>query len=87
MKKIIILTLTALMMVGCEMKQTTENIEAPYGGNLGTTSYHTILIDSCEYVTGTYKLAHKGNCRFCAERDSIKRKKELEELVIKLKEK
>lgn len=44
MKKIIPLALTALMMVGCEMKQTTENIEAPYGGNLGTTAYQTILL-------------------------------------------
>jgi hypothetical protein len=32
-----------------------------------------------EYITYT----HKGNCRFCKER----RQKELEELVIKLKEK
>lgn len=91
MKKIILLTLTALIMVGCEMKQTTENIEAPYGGNLTTTAFQTILIDSCEYVTtGTYKLAHKGKCRFCEKHDSIKwekRKKELEELIIKLKEK
>lgn len=84
MKKIILLAFTTLMMVGCEMKQTTENIEAPYGGNLMTTAFQTILIDSCEYVTtGTYKLAHKGNCHFCKER----RQKELEELVIKLKEK
>lgn len=83
MKKIIISTLTALMMVGCEMKQTTENIEAPYGGNLGNTPFQTILIDSCEYVTGTYKLSHKGNCRFCEER----RQKELKELVEQLKKK
>lgn len=89
MKKIILLALAALMMVGCEMKQATENIEAPYGGNLNTSTFQTILIDSCEYIKGTYKLSHKGNCRFCEERDSIKwekRRKELEELVIKLKE-
>jgi hypothetical protein len=86
MEKLILLALTALMMVGCNMKQTTENIEAPFGGDITNTKYQTILIDSCEYITGTRSLAHKGNCRFCEEHDSIKwekRKKELKELVIK----
>ena len=45
--------------------------------------YTYIELDSCEYITGLNQLAHKGNCRFCKER----RQKELEELVIKLKEK
>lgn len=26
------------------------------------------VIDSCEYITWGHGLAHKGNCRFCAER-------------------
>lgn len=30
--------------------------------------YSTIVIDSCEYIEAFKKLAHKGNCRFCAER-------------------
>jgi hypothetical protein len=85
MKKLILLALTTLMMVGCEFsveKDTKECIK----------SYHIIILDSCEYYSNTmsYDLTHKGNCRFCKERDSIKwekRKKELEELVIKLKEK
>lgn len=82
-KKIILLALTALMVVGCEMKQTTENIEAPFGGNIATTAYQTILIDSCEYIVGHSRMAHKGNCRFCKER----RQNELEELFKELKEK
>lgn len=69
MKKIILLALTALMMVGC------DNNGKPLG-------YSYIELDSCEYVVGVYQFAHKGNCRFCEER----RQKELEELVIKLKE-
>ena len=76
-KKIILLALTTLMMVGC------DNNGKPLG-------YTYIELDSCEYIAGLNQLAHKGNCRFCKERDSIKwekRKKELEELVIKLKEK
>ena len=77
MKKIILLALTALMVIGC------DNNGTPLG-------YRYLELDSCEYVEGLNQLAHKGNCRFCKERDSIKwekRKKELEELVIKLEEK
>ena len=48
--------------------------------------YEVIIIDSCEYIRGyrtlDYRLAHKGNCKFCKER----RQKELEDLVYKLKE-
>jgi hypothetical protein len=82
MKKLILLALTALMMVGC------ENIKNDDGTYSLATSPHTYIIDSCEYIgyigygTGDI-IAHKGNCRFCKER----RQKELEELVIKLKEK
>lgn len=81
MKKIILLALTALMMVGCRYKST--------GVNIIEASNAVIIVDgntldSCEYYPN---YGHKGNCRFCAERDSIKRKKELEELVTKLKEK
>jgi hypothetical protein len=78
MKKIILLALTALMMVGCNYTPTDH-----------TTSdgKQVVLIDSCEYIkysngTGAH-YSHKGNCRFCKER----RQKEQEELVIKLKKK
>jgi uncharacterized protein YcfL len=87
-KKLVLLSLTALIIVGCN--QSTENREAPLGGNILTTSYQTVIVDSCEYILGASKIAHKGNCHFCKDRDSIKwekRKKELEELLIKLKEK
>lgn len=80
MKKIILLALTALMMGGCDEKQS-DGTYKPY-------FYKTYIIDSCEYIgyaAGSYGdyLAHKGNCRFCKERWQ----KEFEELVIKLKEK
>ena len=86
MKKIILLALTALMMMGCEHKTAAEiEKQKRFKG------FSIIVIDSCEYLkdreTSGYKgygyFAHKGNCRFCKER----RQKELEELVIKLKEK
>ena len=79
MKKIILLALTALMMVGC-VEKSTQPIELH--------TLNTYIVDSCEYVgkgIGSYSgiLAHKGNCRFCAER----RKQELELLAEQIKEK
>ena len=76
MKKLIFLALTALMTAGCSYN-SNRNIDTKIEGAI----YGTIIIDSCEYIRGLDKLAHKGNCRFCKER----RQKELEELVIKLK--
>ena len=86
-KKIILLSFISLVIIGCDVKQP-DGTYKPY-------SYRTYIIDSCEYVgyaSGSQSdyLSHKGNCHFCKERDSIKwekRKKELEELVIKVKEK
>ena len=77
MKKIILLALTTSMMVGCDYK----NPDGSYDTSR-SIEFETIVIDSCEYIDGYYKLAHKGNCRFCKER----RQEELKELVEKLKE-
>ena len=80
MKKIILLALAALTMVGCISDEEKAKIYEDDG-------FATLTYDSCEYVfkTAGYKgfLAHKGNCRFCKER----RQKELKELVEQLKEK
>lgn len=77
MKKLILLTLIAFMMVGCVKKDSNGHITV----NTGYDNPKISVIDSCEYVNWGYGLAHKGNCCFCKER----RQKELEELVIKLK--
>jgi len=78
MKKIILLALTALMMVGCGNGKTVDE-----DTEICKEHYHTIILDSCEYISNDnlWDMTHKGNCRFCKERDSIKwekRKKELE---------
>lgn len=99
MKKIILLALTALMMVGCD----TRTEEQRYNDYLQKQNevkrqierwkgYSVIVVDSCEYIVKTidydkgYRnatqsgyLAHKGNCRFCAER----RKQEMEKVNYK----
>ena len=78
MKKIILLALTALMMMGCDWNSDYK-VDTKKDGIL----YGVIEIDSCEYIRGSARLAHKGNCRFCKER----KQKELKELVEQLKEK
>ena len=70
MKKIILLLLTALMMVGCDLN--------PEGATRIDDVYYSITVDSCEYIICKGNLrTHKGNCRYCAER----RKQEIKELI------
>ena len=75
MKKLLILSLLFSILFSCsnetdnsktKYKPTDKNYKA-----IGTDalSYDIIVIDSCEYVTRFHKLAHKGNCRFCKERN------------------
>ena len=63
MKKLVLLTLAALMMVGCNYR----NPDGSYDTSKSMTM-ETVVIDSCEYISGYYRLAHKGNCRYCQER-------------------
>ena len=77
MKQIAIFTIGALtfyMLAGImfladtqEAKSNRESIHAPMDPDT-PSYYHTMVIDSCEYIDAPYKLVHKGNCRFCAER-------------------
>ena len=86
MKKIILLVLTTLMIVGCEYKTDAKIEEAKR-----LNGFNIVVIDSCEYLKtsaasghqGYGYFAHKGNCHFCKER----RQKELKELVKQIKEK
>lgn len=77
MKKLLLLAFTAMMMVGCD-DRTTAEIEEEKRLN----GFNIFIVDSCEYISRGYWLAHKGNCKFCAER----RKQELKELVEQLKD-
>lgn len=77
MKKIILLALAALMMVGCD--NTDANGHIKLDGGFDTPG--SFIIDSCEYISWVYGFTHKGNCRFCKER----RQQELKELVEQLK--
>ena len=86
MKKIIILALITLMMVGCYQAKANHdkrlNLVSDY-------EIKTIVYQGCEYVVmeSYFKshavITHKGNCKYCKERSE----KELKELVEQLKEK
>lgn len=66
MKKLVLLALAALMMVGC-----IEHKGTPIKDSNNCT-WEVVTIDSCEYIVeyGKYGsvLSHKGNCRFCQQR-------------------
>lgn len=53
----------------------SEVIVHIHGIERGDRNYQTITIDSCEYLykRSGYResIAHKGNCKYCAQRDSI----------------
>lgn len=63
MKKLVLLALSAMIMVGCNYR----NPDGSYDTSKSMTM-ETVVIDSCEYVYGSNRLAHKGNCKYCQQR-------------------
>ena len=59
-------------------KSNRDSIQAQTSHGVAD-GYSTIVIDSCEYIEAFNRLAHKGNCKFCAERH----KSELKEMKMK----
>ena len=66
------LALMALLLMSCGQKARTEKDS--------TLEYDVIEIDSCEYIMASnpkrvagrkvISIAHKGNCKYCKERNS-----------------
>lgn len=79
MKKLILLALLAVIMAGCgsDIKYTKHQTT--------TQSVGVFEYDSCEYITIYQGVSHKGNCKYCAQRDSIKWEKRKAEIVELLK--
>lgn len=67
---VIILGILFMSMDGSDQEYKSNNI--PEYEISPTSNIHRCIIDSCEYIVWNQGLAHKGNCKFCAER----RKKE-----------
>lgn len=79
MKKLIIFALSAVIMAGC----FTDGYEI----HKSSRAFADVIYDSCEYVlsNAVEMMAHKGNCKFCAKRDSIKWEKRKTEIIEQLK--
>lgn len=80
MKKVLILALLAVIMVGCKNREVYKR---------SGDSCIVYDVDGCEYIKlrSAYGFQHKGNCKYCADRDSIKWEKRKAEIVELLKEK
>lgn len=90
MKKIFILISILFVIVSCNESRVDTKVyhEVEITNDIydvnGEFRLRTVVIDSCEYLIGSYCgsyagfgfMAHKGNCKYCAER----RKRELENL-------
>lgn len=44
----------------------------------------TIEYDNCEYVKKGFSISHKGNCKYCAERDSIRTRNLIDTVLIEV---
>ena len=76
MKHLIKLLLVSVIFLGCGMQPRNEGMD---NGKVETKigDYTIRTIDSCEYIEyehgvfdqRVYSLTHKGNCRYCKERN------------------
>ena len=64
----VVIGIVMIVIGGCSDNYTDEAELTTYKIYGGYT-YEVFVIDSCEYLKGYESLAHKGNCRFCKERN------------------
>ena len=82
---LLILTLKFAFSFGASTIQTAdlETIVGNYTVMLDGSYMYTFIIDSCEYIGSGYSgMTHKGNCKFCAEREA-KKFRELDSLILR----
>lgn len=64
-----IVIILQMFLIFHNIETSPKEEEKPIFTDSSTSGYYsTIVIDSCEYIEAFNRLAHKGNCRFCAER-------------------
>lgn len=87
MKKLLLLALTAIMMAGCDRTQRNTDgsiVLDTYWKEHSIDNPYSVVVDSCEYICWRSRMAHKGNCKYCEYRDSIKwekRKREIKNIL------
>lgn len=65
--------LAVLLLTSCDRKNPDGSYDPERSLGL-----RVIRIDSCEYIQYSYGFAHKGNCRYCAERNRKMMKEQLD---------
>ncbi len=75
MKKLLTMLAFSAMLVACAETNADGSIKL----DEGIDNPSTRVIDSCEYIVWGHGLAHKGHCKFCAERRRNELKKIIEE--------
>jgi hypothetical protein len=83
MKKLALIIALVAILTSCE--SPVKNVEHTTQPNVG---YNIVVIDSCEYIEvdygifdqRIYSLTHKGNCKFCAERQRKMIREEIERM-------
>ena len=87
LKKLSLLALAVVLLAGCSTSSETNHLQKEEDADIKERwhGFHVEIIDSCEYILrytertnnhqgfGQSFMAHKGNCKYCAER----RKQEL----------
>ena len=73
MKKVLLVLISLVVLLGgCKEKSDNQ---------IPRSNWAIHEIDSCEYVFVGLRMAHKGNCKYCEERQDKKRR----ELLVELK--
>lgn len=79
MKKLLLLALLAMIMVGCKDKSYES---------YNTDGYSITIIDSCEYIINSNAygdvVVHKGNCKFCMERNKKMMKEQVDAALLEI---
>ena len=74
---LVAIILAALLLTSCDVK----NPDGSYNSER-SLNFNTIRVDSCEYIQYYKGLAHKGNCRFCLERQKKMIKEQIDSALI-----
>ena len=76
MKKLSVLLLIVSILCSCETytQKQKEQMQNQYLQHYYEDNYKIVIMDSCEYIIMGRRgddLTHKGNCRFCTERNKL----------------
>lgn len=78
MKKLLLLAL-AMMMVGCKDEEGRN-----YATDESGYTYGISVVDSCEYFVTYHYMVHKGNCRFCTERNKRMIREQVDSILLEI---